>query len=429
MARGRVAAASLPALALGLALGLAGAPPLRAEGNALKLSGYLKNFSIMYRPADPVNPAAAPSQPLLGQSNTRLRLTLSVSPGGSTTYLMAYDISPRIQDPLFFRASPFAVSIPTGSYRLADFRTPVFPDAGDPAGSFGLYHNLDRLSVTFKTRLGDLIVGRQPVAWGSGRLTNPTDVIAPFSFYELDKEERTGVDAVRFRLSLSDLSEIDAGYVFGRSFRFARSAFYLRNTLHVVKTDLSFVLVGFQEDLLLGLDLARSVGGSGVWLEAAYVFPDSLNRLSPKPQNYGRLTAGIDRSLTSKLYGFLEYHYNGAGSPDPASYVSRFSGPAYSRGTVYLMGRNYLSLGATYQAKPLVPVTGLVIWNATDGSFAFSPQAEYNVSQDIYLGGGAYLGLGRRPLTPLLGTTLPPVLQSEFGSYPDFAYVSFRVYF
>lgn len=400
-----------------------------ASGETLKLTGYLKNFSIMFHLAEPVDPAGAPPQALLGQSNTRLRLSLNYSPKDSLTYLIAYDISPRIQDPLFFRASPFAVSIAIGSYRLADFRTPIIPGKDDPAGSFGLYHNLDRLSVTVRTRLGDLIIGRQPVAWGSGRVTNPTDVISPFSFYELDKEERFGVDAVRFRMSLSALSEFDAGYVFGEHFRFDRSAFFLRSRVHVLKTDLSFLLVGFQEDLLLGLDLARSVGGSGVWLEAAYVLPDDLNNSQPKPRNYGRITAGIDRSLSSKLYGFLEYHFNGAGSARPASYASLFSQPAYTRGTVYLMGRNYLSLGATYQAAPLIPLTGLVIWNATDGSFALSPQAEYNISQNIYLGAGVYLGVGRRPLTPLIGASSPPELRSEFGSYPDFAYLSFRVYF
>ena len=426
---GRRSVAGILAFTLGLFWVLAGAAPLRAARGELKFSGYLKNFTIGYRPAEPVQAAGASPQPLLGQSNTRLRLSLSYSPNDSVSYLVAYDISPRIQDPLFFRTSPFTAPIPAGTYRLVDFRNPIYPGENDPVGSFGLYQNLDRLNVTLRTGAGDLIIGRQPVAWGSGKVTNPTDVIAPFSFYELDKEERVGVDAVRFRLSLSALSEIDAGYVFGEHFRFDRSAFFLRSRVNVLKTDLGFLIEGFQEDLLLGLDVARSVGGSGVWLEAAYVFPDALNRLSPKPSHYGRLTAGIDRSLTSKLYGFLEYHFNGAGSAHPATYAELFTQPAYTHGTVYLMGRNYLSLGATYQAGPLIPVTGLVIWNATDGSFALSPQAEYNISQNIYLGAGAYLGLGRAPLTPLLGTTLPPVLRSEFGSYPDFAYVSFRVYF
>jgi len=187
--------------------------------------------------------------------------------------------------------------------------------------------------------------------------------------------------------------------------------------------------VGFQEDLLIGLDIARSVGGSGVWLEAAYVLPDALNATLPKPANYARLTAGMDRSLSAKVYAFVEYHFNSAGSSRPSSYAGLFGTPAYTRGTVYLMGQHYAIVGTTYQASPLIPVTTLVIWNATDGSFAFSPQADYNIAQNMYLGGGVYLGIGRRPLTPLFGGSISPELRSEFGSYPDFVYLSFRVYF
>ena len=394
----------------------------------LKLSGYLKNFSVMFRLPEPEGDA--PAQPLLGMSQVRLRLSLSYAPAESFTFLVAYDVSPRIQDPLFFKASPFILAPQAGSYRAVDFRTPLVPAPGDPAGSFGLYHNLDRLSVTVKMKFGDLILGRQPVAWGSGRVTNPTDIIAPFSFHELDKEERFGVDAVRLRVPLGPLGELDTGYVFGRDFEFKQSAFFIRGKVNVLKTDVSLLLVGFQEDLLIGLDLARSLGGSGVWLEAAYVFPGALNTNQPKARNYARLTAGIDRSLGDRMYGFLEYHFNSAGASHPAGYPALFVQPAYTRGTAYLMGRHYVSLGLTYQATPLIPATGLVIWNLSDGSLALSPQAEYNISENIYLGAGAYLGIGRRPRTSLFGETgAIPELRSEFGSYPDFAFLSFRVYF
>ncbi len=421
-------------LALGLVLGLvpalAGTPPLGAADAPLKLSGYLKNFAIGYSLAEPEGLPDALSLPLLGQSNFRVRLNLAYSPQDGLSVLVAYDLSPRIQDPFFFKASPFAVSIAEGSYRVADFRNPIVPGADDTPGSFGLYHNLDRLAVTVRFKFGDLIVGRQPVAWGSGKVVSPTDIIAPFSFHELDKEERFGVDAVRMRVPLSELSELDFGYVIGKDFQFDRSAFFLKGRVHVLKTDVSLIGVGFQDDFLVGLDLTRAIGGSGVWLEAACVWPDALDDVQPKPPAYARFTAGIDRSLTGRLYGFLEYHFNSPGSSDPAGYVALFSRPAFTRGTDYFMGKHYLSLGATYQAGPLIPVTGLVIWNMSDGSFALAPQAEYNVAENIYLGGGLYLGLGRRPLTPLFGTAaVVPVLQSEFGSYPDFGFVSFRVYF
>ena len=128
---------------LALASGFAGSAVLMADESPLRLSGYVKNYSIVFRLAEPLN-AAGTAQPLLAQSDTRLRLSLGYSPSKSLTFLAAYDISPRIQDPFFFRPSAFAVSISTGNYRVADFRTPLVPGPDSPAGSFGLYHNLDR---------------------------------------------------------------------------------------------------------------------------------------------------------------------------------------------------------------------------------------------------------------------------------------------
>jgi len=419
---------SLPAArVLAAVLALAVTMPAAEE---FKFSAYLKNFSMMFRLPEPLSAEGTANQPLLGLSNTRLRLSISYAPTENLTFLAADDVSPRIQDPFFFETSPFIIAPEAGNYRMADFRTPLLPGPDDTAGSFGLYHNLDRFYVKVKMKFGDLILGRQPVAWGSGRVTNPTDIIAPFTFHELDKEERFGVDAVRLRIPLSTLSEFDAGYVFGQDARFSESAFFLRTKVHWLKTDLTVLLLGFQEDVLLGLDLARAVGGSGVWLEAATVFPGALNEETPKASRYARFTAGIDRSLGSRVYGFLEYHFNSAGASHPEGYTSLFAQPAYSRGTAYLMGRHYLSSGLTFQATPLLSATGLIIWNLRDGSFALSPQAEYNISEDIYLGAGCYLGLGRCPKTSLFDRTgVIPALRSEFGSYPDFAFLSFRVYF
>jgi hypothetical protein len=414
------------ARALTAVLALASLAPAAAA--ELKLGGYLKNYSMAFFLPEAKTGAAAPSP--LGLAQFRLRLALSYAPSPKVSFQAAYDISPKVQDPLFFRASPFVLVPGSGNYRAADFRALLVPAPGESAGSFGLSHNLDRLSMTVRMGFGDLIVGRQPVAWGSGRVTNPTDILAPFSFHELDKEERFGVDAVRLRAPLGSLGELDTGYVFGRDFAFRQSAFFVRGKVNVLGTDLSLLLLGFQEDLLVGIDLARSLGGSGIWLEAAYVAPGVWKREAPKESGYARITAGIDRGLGERAYAFLEYHFNSAGSAEPAAYPALFSRPAYARGTAYLMGRHYLAAGLNYQVTPLIPASGLVIWNMSDGSAAFSPQAEYNISENIYLGAGAYLGLGRRPLSPLFGGAgVVPVLGSEFGSYPDFAFLSFRVYF
>ena len=76
------------------------------------------------------------------------------------------------------------------------------------------------------------------------------------------------------------------------------------------------------------------------------------------------------------------------------------------------------------------PLTGLLIANLNDASLVFSPSLEYNATENIYLGAGAYVRVGRCPvLLPTMSPLPTRALRSEFGTYPDVVYVSFRVYF
>ena len=63
------------------------------------------------------------------------------------------------------------------------------------------------------------------------------------------------------------MGEIDTGYIFGSDFDFDKSAVFLRTQLNAVETDFSVLLLEFQKDLLVGLDIARGIGGAGFWLE------------------------------------------------------------------------------------------------------------------------------------------------------------------
>ncbi len=99
-----------------------------------------------------------------------------------------------------------------------------------------------------------------------------------------------------------------------------------------------------------------------------------------------------------------------------------------TEGAAYLMGRHYLNLGMSYQVSALIPFTGLVFINLKDGSITLSPMVEYNIAENIYLAGGAYIGIGKKPgiIDLSSGTSR---FHSEFGSYPAMFYTSFRVYF
>ena len=90
------------------------------------------------------------------------------------------------------------------------------------------------------------------------------------------------------------------------------------------------------------------------------------------------------------------------------------------------MGRHYVIPGITWQITPLVTLTCESLANVNDPSFFLGPQAEYNIATNLYIGVGAFIGIGNRPLATGTGNQ---VLRSEFGSYPDILFASFRRYF
>jgi len=399
----------------------------------LNFRGYLKNFSILLMPPSTSLGETTVNEPVMGAVNNRLRLGLTLRPLNGISFNCEYDVSPRIQDARLFDESLFISGLKLPEYRLADLRDRLYPRPGETPGSFGIYHNLDRFMLTIKTGVADFILGRQVLAWGSARVVNPTDILVPFAFNELDKEERTGVDAFRIRVPLGAMEELDMGVVAGDRFKPGNSAVYLRGKFRAFDTDMSAMTMAFRNHLLFGLDLARSVGGAGAWLEAAFVVPDALLKSRAEGEhNYFRASAGLDYNFGPKTYGFVEYHFNSAGRSAADEYLALVGTSPYQDGAVYLLGRHYVSLGSTYQISPLLPFTGLLIANISDLSLVFAPSVEYNISQNIYLGGGAYIGVGKRPevLAGALEPDPPPnLLHSEFGAYPDMVFMSFRVYF
>ncbi len=369
----------------------------------------------------------------IGAVNNRLRLKLSVRPDSPLSFHAAYDISPRIQDPSLFQGSPYIFTLDRSSYRIEDFNRLITPKDKDSDTSFGLYHNLDRFFFTIQSSFCDIYIGRQAIAWGSGHMINPTDILAPFSFTELDQEERFGVDAVRMRIPLGIMNELDVGYVFGEDSSSREHAFFIRGKGYSWQTDMAVLLMGFKEHAMVGLDLTRAIGGAGVWLEGAYVKPDffrdsnSSKDPSINDSAYTRISIGMDGSLTGKLYGFMEYHFNSAGISSTKGYLDLLSTSAYRDGAVYLMAEHYLALSGTYQLHPLAPITTTLLYNMQDYSLSLSPDVEYNIAEDIYIAAGATLGIGKRPTKQDPSTDF--ILHSEFGAYPDIYWASFRIYF
>ena len=408
-----------------LSLGCCGAVPAAD----FSFSGYYKSYLLTYQPAGIQNSGSDSANPSLLESWThRLRLNLTYTPQPWMDVNAAYDLAPRIQSPALFRNPLQFGQIDPFRYRAVDIRAQIYPSEMEASDHVALLQNLDRAAVVFRTAPADITVGRQAIAWGSARGVNPTDVLAPFSFDALDTEDRVGIDAIRARIPLGALSEIDAGYILGEGGEFKNSAFYGRVKFNANKTDATFMFMGFRENLLAGLDLAGAIRGAGYWLETAYVFVDALKPRDKEVNgNYFRASSGVDYSFSGKTYGFIEYHFNGAGASRPEDYLQNYSRSAYTEGAVYLLGRHYLIPGISYQISPLVAFNGQSLVNITDPSIFMTPQIEYNLAPNAYLGAGAFIGVGGRPSAIAEADGLE--LHSEFGGYPNIYFGFFRYYF
>ena len=402
---------------LALIIYLMTTPLVGIADTELQVGGYYKNFFTTFN-------SPIPDAPMMGVVVNRLRLNLSYAPTDTLSFAFAYDFTPRVQDPSLFSQSLIAAGIASSRYRVADLDSPIYPGKDKPVGSVGISQNLDRAAVQFSTDFADFSIGRDAIAWGSARIINPTDIIAPYTYDQLDTEDRVGVDAIRVRIPIGVMGEVDTGYIFGNNFNFGKSAVFLRTQLNAVETDFSILLMEFQRDLLIGLDITRGIGGAGFWLETAYVFTTPFDDLPDAADNYLRTSVGLDYSFGGETYTFIEYHFNGAGARKPENYLTNLEQSAYTRGGVYLLGTHYLAPGFTRQLTPLISFSGQMLFNLSDPSTWVAPQIAYNIAEDIHLSVGGFVSIGKRPKN---GDATQ--FQSEFGSYPNLFFTSFRVYF
>ncbi len=394
------------------------------------IDGYWKNFFTMVKPVD--YDGLVDDDPT-GSVSYRLNLKLTYSPADFITTKLSYDIKPElVADGMSSTEMLFGGAVAGPSYRTDDLKSPIWPEDFDGSG-FVLQQNLDRLYASVELPFADILVGRQPIAWGNARAINPTDVLVPFTFDALDTEERPGVDALRMRFPVGMMSELDFGVLPGEKWEERTMAAFGRGKFYLWRTDIALTAMFYRQDAMAGFDITRGIGGYGTWLEAAYIQPAiAVDSIDEDP--YFRLTVGTDYVLSDGTYIFGEYHYNGAGATEPKEYLDALDKRAYTQGGVYLLGQNYIIAGGSYQFNMLWGAGGQIMFNANDYSGLIAPTIEYNVAENVYISAGAFIGTG--PSAKIIyiyeKQAVPPLepdFGSEFGNYPDMAFASFRLYF
>ncbi|MEE8544812.1 MAG: hypothetical protein V3T29_03275 [Alphaproteobacteria bacterium] len=252
---------------------------------------------------------------------------------------------------------------------------------------------------------GQLSVGRQRIAWGSGRLWNPTDRFNPVAPTAIEPEEKTGVDSLTGELRFGQFGALQGVAAPEREGRNVRRKLALRWRDTVGELDYALLGGRIGDETVLGLDLAANLWQGGIRLEALVGRPETGGR-------YAQLAAGYDYTLATALfpaglYLLAEYFYNGAalGGPLPLLPSDR------------LESRNghFLGLSAGYDLTPLWRLDGLVIWDLTGSSLFFSPQLTWSASAAIDVSLFAQVFAGDRT--------------SEFGAFENAIFLRLELFF
>lgn len=360
---------------------------------SVEWSGNIKTFGI-----NKDLPAYSRSQNSLQASNKNAAL---YTYNDQIKFEAAYELTVLYEKPLTHQNT-------ISAYRFDDFKPYLHDEKINTEHKTLLMHNLNRFNLNLNTTLGDFVIGRAPIAFGSSKSLNPTDVLTPFALNTIDKEERIGVDAVVYKKSLGEISFLEVGSVLGKNAQSEVSAIYLRPRFNINEYEITLTAMRFKEKNLLGFDLQHPIQDAGFWFETAFVEQDTSKstRLDPK-SDFWRMTSGIDYKFQSSLYLSGEYHYNGSsGKLNPIRLLD----------FIYLKDEHYFILTTSYEFTALLIGSLQSYYNSHDQSSLNIFKLEYNLSDNAYLSIGSFWSMGDE-------------ISSEFGRTGKTHYASMRFYY
>jgi hypothetical protein len=236
-------------------------------------------------------------------------------------------------------------------------------------------HRLRRANVTLSHGATDFRVGRQRIAWGTGRFWSPLDLLNPVPPTALEPGEREGADALLMEHKRSAVSRISAVYAPVHGRRDHLLAQWHDNRAGI---DYSLTAGRVPDGTLVGVDLAGQIGGAGVRAE----WTVTRQRAGGTPQ---RLLLGWDYAFANTLTVTAEFFYDASGRSDPRQYDLR----ALMAGQRQTVSRRYLGLYASYELTPLLKTQNWLALNLDDRSWYLSPRLVYSAAENLEFSAGA----------------------------------------
>src|SRR5262245_3606373 len=375
---------------------------------SVRLSGYVKTLALGTNTSLPGTDDTA-------EDFTRARLMLEGDVGAHVSWAVHYEHFALINPTRGTTTGLFAgqQAADTGRFSLLPLDWTI-----QESGSLLWGHGFDRLYVRLAFATADMVIGRQAISWGVGRIWTPSDLFVAFSPVAIDREYKPGVDAISLKVPLGVFSQLEAVYAaLDDDFDQQDAAVRIQKTMGDFV--LGFMGGKFFRDAVIGPFFDGEINGIGV--RGEFTFTHNTGHPQHERRTFIRGVSSADYRFANGLYALLEYYYNGFGEVDPEDYPRLFTSARVARGEIYNFGRHYLGATLQYELHPLV-TTGLTgLWNLLDQSFLIGPLLLVSLSNEADLRLGVYFPIG----TGLVGSRV----QSEFGLYPQVYYLQLRWYF
>lgn len=296
----------------------------------------------------------------------KARLRPSLTYGMNTELTLHYEISSLWSDTPF----PVLENQDIGIRQAADMNWEIVNE-----DKVKVNHLIDRLYWKQFFDFGELVVGRQRISWGVGRVWQLTDLFNPINPANFSKFEKDGADAVSGKVYLGNFSDLEMVVNFRPTPNDYNYGFRYRTNYN--EYDLSAVAGYFNHRYVIATEIAGNLYDAGV--RAEILFNADENNLK---SNFYKLLFGIDYQLTDKLYAMLEYKHNGQGSDCKLCYKLN----DLMQGKILNVGLDYLAEQVTYQIHPLVAINLMNINNTRDKSGFTTAGITYNAFQNLNIG-------------------------------------------
>ena len=363
-------------------------------GTELNFQGYVMEMPV-YENIHPALAELTGVSPSEFSDLIRLRLRPTLHIGDNTKIGLAYEV-----DGLYYSQNV--------SFGLAS-TTPLRQVIGLRWQPVSLRHAtvsdyIDRLYLDQEFSFGTLVIGRQRISWGTGRVWNPTDIFNPINPADFGKIEKDGADAVSMKFFLGQLTDIQI--VYNSEYHFESSNYAARFRTNILGYDFAVLGGSLDREPIAGGDFAGNVWTAGIRGEAL------VSRDPAKSGGYYvRWILGMDNQFTDKLYGLFEYYHNGQGTLDR----SRYDLIGLYEGRILNLAKDYLALSGTYQLTPLVTISLSSISNFSDGSGYLAGTVNYSASDNASIALGSLYTFGK--------------ILTEYWYYPEAYYLKLETYF